>query len=309
METQRVGACTLWEIRWHGRAGQGVKTVANLLAQAALREGKFAQSFPEFGPERRGAPVQAFNRLSDVPFSFHSGVTNPDIVLVLDARLMRTIPVTEGLKPEGWVIINTSLSPEGAQERWGLKPFRVATVDASRISRETLGRDIPNLPVLGALARVTELISLETLQIDVLQRFQRRFRERPEVIGPNLKALGRGFQEVRWTGSGPKVSGASVEKPSLPGWDELPVGGIISEPATSLRYRTGGWRLERPILDLGKCVQCLMCWMMCPDAAVIVRDGKVIGFDYEHCKGCGICASQCPPKAKAITMVPEDPFE
>lgn len=302
---------TLIEIRWHARAGQGAKTAANILAQAALREGKYAQSFPEFGPERRGAPMQAFNRLSDQPFYMHSGITEPDIVIVVDPRLMDVVPVTEGLKPKGLIIINTPLSPESAQEHWELKPYRVATVDASSIARETLGRDIPNVPLLGSLARVTGMIGLETLQKDTVQRLEKRYRDRPQIIEANLKALERGFNEVRWVEA--KVSEISPTSPSFhveaKGWKELPLGGIIPEPATSVMYRTGSWRLERPIFDPQKCVQCLMCWLVCPDSAIILENGKVVGIDYDHCKGCGLCTLQCPPRAKALTMVLEAEVE
>ncbi|MFA0784889.1 2-oxoacid:acceptor oxidoreductase family protein [Fervidibacter sacchari] len=301
---------TLIEVRWHARAGQGAKTAANILAQAALREGKYAQSFPEFGPERRGAPMQAFNRLSDQPFYMHSSITEPDIVIVVDPHLMDTIPVTEGLKPNGWVIINTPLPPEEAQERWELKPYRVATVDASGIARETLRQDIPNVPLLGAFARVTGLISLETLQKDTAQRLEKRYRDRPQVIEANLKALERGYNEVRWVDA--KTTELVVHETArieAKGWKELPMGGVIPEPATSAMYRTGSWRLERPIFDPQKCVQCLMCWLVCPDASIILENGKVVGIDYDHCKGCGLCSLQCPPKAKALTMVLEAELE
>ncbi len=296
---------TITEIRWHARAGQGAKTAANILAQAALREGKFAQSFPEFGPERRGAPMQAFNRIGDQPFYTHSGVTSPDIVLVVDERLMGAVPVTEGLKAGGWIIINTPLAPEEAQQRWELLPYKVATVDASAIARETLRQDIPNVPLLGAFARVTGIVTLEALQADTVQRLQKRFRDRPQVIEANLKALERGFEEVRWVEE--KI--AELTEPPvrilLKRWHELPEGGIIPEPATSIAYQTGSWRTERPVFDPQKCVQCLMCWLMCPDSAILLEDGKVVGIDYEHCKGCGLCSLQCPPKAKALTMVLE----
>ncbi|MGQ9462779.1 MAG: 2-oxoacid:acceptor oxidoreductase family protein [Candidatus Fervidibacter sp.] len=297
---------TLIEIRWHARAGQGAKTAANILAQAALREGKYAQSFPEFGPERRGAPMQAYNRLSDEPFYLHSGITEPNMVIVVDPRLMDTVPVTEGLKPDGWVIINTHLPPEEAQQKWELRPFKVATVDASGIARETLKQDIPNVPLLGAFAKVTGLLSLETLQTDTAQRLEKRFRDRPQVIEANLKALERGFNEVKWVNS--KVTEQIAREPvyiPAKGWRELPEGGIIPEPATSIMYRTGSWRLERPIFDPQKCVQCLMCWLVCPDSSIILENGKVVGIDYKHCKGCGLCSLQCPPKAKALTMVLE----
>lgn len=297
------------EIRWHGRAGQGIKTAATILAQAALREGKYAQSIPEFGPERRGAPVQAFNRLSDTQFFMHSSVTQPEVVIVVDPHLMATIPVTDGLKQGGWIIINTPLPPEEAQSLWHLKAYKVAVVNASHIARETLKQDIPNVPVLGAFARVTNLLALETLQTDTVQRLQKRFRDRPQVIEANLAALERGFNEVRWVDA--QGQEASVHKsPSrvtrLPAWHELVEGGIIPTPATSLSYRTGSWRLERPVFDAQKCVQCLMCWLMCPDSAILLEDGKVVGIDYDHCKGCGLCSLQCPPKHIALTMVQEE---
>lgn len=305
-----VAQRNLIEIRWHARAGQGAKTAANILAQAALREGKYAQSFPEFGPERRGAPMQAFNRLSDEPFYMHSGITEPDIIIVVDPRLMETIPVTDGLKPNGWVIVNTHFSPEEAQVRWELKPFKVATVDASAIARETLKQDIPNVPLLGAFAKVTGLLNLETLQADTVHRLEKRFRDRPQVIEANLKALERGFNEVRWVDA--QVFEPILAEPSqfaFKSWTELQEGGIIPEPSTSLVYRTGSWRLERPIFDPQKCVQCLMCWLVCPDSAIVLENGKVVGIDYDHCKGCGLCSLQCPPKAKALTMVLEAEFD
>ncbi|MCS7263311.1 MAG: 2-oxoacid:acceptor oxidoreductase family protein [Armatimonadetes bacterium] len=305
-----VAQRNLIEIRWHARAGQGAKTAANILAQAALREGKYAQSFPEFGPERRGAPMQAFNRLSDEPFYMHSGITEPDIVIVVDPRLMETIPVTDGLKPNGWVIVNTHFSPEEAQVRWELKPFKVATVDASAIARETLKQDIPNVPLLGAFAKVTGLVSLETLQSDTVHRLEKRFRDRPQVIEANLKALERGFNEVSWVDA--QVFEPILAEPSqiaFKSWTELQEGGIIPEPSTSLLYRTGSWRLERPVFDPQKCVQCLMCWLVCPDSAIVLESGKVVGIDYDHCKGCGLCSLQCPPKAKALTMVLEAEFD
>lgn len=301
---------TLIEIRWHARAGQGAKTAASILAQAALREGKYAQSFPEFGPERRGAPMQAFNRLSNQPFHMHSGITKPDIVIVVDPHLMDTIPVTDGLKANGWIITNTLLPPEDAQERWELKPYRVATVDASKITRETLKQDIPNVPLLGAFAKVTGLLTLETLQTDTAQRLEKRYRDRPQVIEANLKALERGFNEVRWVeAKSTEMVTNEITRVEAKGWKELPLGGIIPEPATSLIYLTGSWRLERPIFDPQKCVQCLMCWLVCPDSSIILENGKVVGIDYDHCKGCGLCSLQCPPKAKALKMVLEAELE
>ncbi|MFH1096125.1 MAG: 2-oxoacid:acceptor oxidoreductase family protein [Candidatus Desantisbacteria bacterium] len=143
---------------WHGRGGQGAKTAAILLADAALGEGKFVQAFPEYGHERMGAPVQSYNRLSDKPITIHCGVKSPQIVAVLDPSLIGTIDVTNGLPDNGVLIINTAKSPQQMRQELGLEGRRLFTIDASGISKKTLGREIPNTPMLGALVKVAGLI-------------------------------------------------------------------------------------------------------------------------------------------------------
>ncbi|HHV78632.1 MAG TPA: 4Fe-4S binding protein [Firmicutes bacterium] len=101
----------------------------------------------------------------------------------------------------------------------------------------------------------------------------------------------------------------SVTKPQAPGWKSIPMGGVITEPGNSEKYETGDWRTMRPVWSAKKCINCLLCWVSCPDAAIVAKDGKIVSFDYKHCKGCGICARECPPKVKAITMVNETEFE
>ncbi len=296
------------EIRWHGRAGQGAKTAAHILAQSAIREGKYAQSFPEFGPERRGAPVQAFNRIAEEPFTIHSGVTEPDIVIILDPRLVTTVPVTDGLKAGGWIFLNSPVRAAEAQKAYGWEPFRLVTCAASAISRETLGRDIPNVPLLGALAARTGVVSLESLQTETAARLGKGRRRDEGPVQDNLRALLRGFEETDL--ALPKVEVLAGEKKtlSLLTYDQLPTGGLIERGGTAHAYLTGGWRLRRPELDLEKCVHCLMCWLVCPDSAILLSRLKVVGIDYLHCKGCGLCASQCPPRARALRMVDEEAF-
>ena len=147
------------EVRWHGRAGQGVKTASYLLAEAAMDLGKYIQAFPEYGPERMGAPMAAYTRISDEKILIHSGVENPDIVVVIDPTLVGTIDVLKGVDLEkGIVIINSSISP--SQFRKKLPEFKgtIATVDATGIALDSIGRPIPNVPMLGALIRVTNLL-------------------------------------------------------------------------------------------------------------------------------------------------------
>ena len=141
----------LVEIRWHGRGGQGAKTAALLLADAALASGKYIQAFPEYGPERMGAPVASFNRISTEPIYLHSGVLSPRIVIVLDPTLVDSIDVTEGVPQDGTILVNTEKAPADIKKALGITgSIKVYTVDASKISTETIGRDIPNTPMLGA---------------------------------------------------------------------------------------------------------------------------------------------------------------
>ncbi len=186
------------EIRWHGRGGQGAKTAALLFGEAALETGKYIQAFPEYGPERMGAPVTAFNRLSEEPIYSHSGIKNPDIVVVLDPSLIEPARVTEGLKPGGILLVNTAESPDSLRERLGLPAsVRVYTVDASTIAMETVGKDVPNTPMLGALARVTGVLELEPMIEAIRSKLSAKFRGREQLVEDNLKSIRRAFEEVR----------------------------------------------------------------------------------------------------------------
>ena len=187
----------LIEIRWHGRGGQGAKTAALLFADAAIGEGKFIQAFPEYGPERMGAPVQAFDRLSDKPITMHSAVTSPDIVVVLDSTLMKTIDVTQGLPQDGKLIVNTQLSPQELRKQFNIQGRKIYTIDASGIALQTIKRDIPNTPMLGALAKASGLLKLDKMLADMKKKLEAKFRHKPEVIGGNLEAIKKAFAEVK----------------------------------------------------------------------------------------------------------------
>jgi len=188
----------LIEIRWHGRGGQGAKTAALLLADAALASGKYIQAFPEYGPERMGAPVASFNRLSSKPILLHSGVTNPDVVIVLDPTLIDTVDVTEGMPENGVIIINTDKPPaevkKGLNVAGGIKVF---TVDASTISKETIGREIPNTPMLGALIKATGILDFKEMMEDTKKKLEKKFKSKPEIVGGNIKAIERAYNEVK----------------------------------------------------------------------------------------------------------------
>ncbi len=187
----------LIEIRWHGRGGQGAKTASLLLADAAFNTGKYIQGFPEYGPERMGAPITAYNRISVEPITIHSNIYEPDYVVVVDETLLATVPVTAGLKKDGAIVINTT---KGADElRSLLKGYEGAiyTIDARKVSEETLGRYFPNTPMLAAIVKVTGIMSEEEFIADMQKSFKHKFAKKPEVIDGNMKALELALKEVK----------------------------------------------------------------------------------------------------------------
>ena len=185
------------EIRWHGRGGQGAKTASLLLADAAFNTGKYIQGFPEYGPERMGAPITAYNRISDKPITIHSNIYEPDYVVVVDDTLLSSVPVTAGLKTEGAIVINTTKTPEELKEL--LKGYKgnIYTIDARKVSIEALGKYFPNTPMLAAIVKVTGIMTDEELLADMQNSFKHKFAKKPEVIEGNMKALELALKEVK----------------------------------------------------------------------------------------------------------------
>ena len=187
----------LIEIRWHGRGGQGAKTASLLLADAAFNTGKYIQGFPEYGPERMGAPMTAYNRISTSPIRVHSNVYNPDYVVVVDDTLLSCVDVTAGLKEDGAIIINTTKEIDEIKPL--LKGYKgnVYTIDARKISEEALGRYFPNTPMLAAIVKVTEIMNDEDFIKDMEGSFKHKFSKKPEVIDGNMKAIEKALREVK----------------------------------------------------------------------------------------------------------------
>jgi pyruvate ferredoxin oxidoreductase gamma subunit len=187
------------EIRWHGRGGQGAKTAALLFAESALDTGMFIQAFPEYGPERMGAPVAAFNRLSDKPIRSHAAVKRPRVVVVLDPSLIEPANVTSGLLEDGILLVNTTEDPVELKKRLGLpNTVTVYAVDASKIALEEVGKDVPNTPLLGALVKVTRVLEFEAVMKAIEGKLADKFRGGKErFIEPNLKSIRRAYEEVR----------------------------------------------------------------------------------------------------------------
>ena len=185
------------EIRWHGRGGQGAKTASLLLADAAFNTGKYIQGFPEYGPERMGAPITAYNRISDEPITIHSNIYYPDYVVVVDDTLLESVDVTAGLKEDGAILINTTKPAEVLRKE--LKGYKgdVYTLDARKISLETLGRYFPNTPMLAGIVKVSGIMTDEELIEDMKGSFKHKFAKKPEVIDGNMKALEMALKEVK----------------------------------------------------------------------------------------------------------------
>jgi pyruvate ferredoxin oxidoreductase gamma subunit len=186
----------LTEIRWHARAGQGAVTAAKVVAETALSADQYMQAMPEYGPERMGAPIKAFTRISDEPIEIHNNIENPDVVVVLDESLLPIVDVTEGLKPDGFIIVNTCTP--AADVKRALKvadTVTVATVDASGIAVDTIKRDIPNTPIVGALMKVTGVIDVEVFKGLLAKNLSKKFGQ--EMIDANFAAVDRAYKEVQ----------------------------------------------------------------------------------------------------------------
>ncbi len=185
------------EIRWHGRGGQGAKTACLLLADAAFSSGTYVQGFPEYGPERMGAPITAYNRISDERCTVHSNIYDPDYVVVVDESLIETVDVTQGLNPAGAIIVNTAKSPAEVREELGDYPGRVCTIDARRISEEILGKNFPNTPMLAAAVKVSGVVDPDQFVANMEASFKHKFATKPQVIAGNMTVLTKSMQEVQ----------------------------------------------------------------------------------------------------------------
>ena len=185
------------EIRWHGRGGQGAKTAALLLAEVAFKTGKNAQGFPEYGPGRMGAPITAYDRISDHPIRVHSNIYDPQYVVVVDETLLEIVDVTAGLREDGAILINTSRSKDEIIPHLKGYKGKVYTVDAKKIAMDTLGKNFPNTPMLAAIVKVTGVIEDETFLNEMEGSFKHKFAKKPEVIKGNMEALRTALREVK----------------------------------------------------------------------------------------------------------------
>ena len=185
----------LTEIRWHGRGGQGAVTAAKMVAELALGEGKYFQAFPEYGPERSGAPIVAFTRVSDAPIQVYSGIEHPQIVVVLDSSLLKIVDVTKGAPDDVIVLVNSERSPAQLRKDSALEQGHLYTIAATRIAVETIRRPIPNTPMVGALTRITGLFDIDDVVTFLREDFGKKFP--PKVVEGNIAAITRSYEEVQ----------------------------------------------------------------------------------------------------------------
>jgi len=185
------------EIRWHARGGQGAKTASELLADTAFNTGKYVQGFPEYGPERMGAPITAYNRIADAKIRVHSNIYEPDFAVVLDETLIESVDCTAGLKESGAIVVNTSKTPDEIRAGLGGYKGKVCTIDARAISEDCLGRYFPNTPMLAAIVKVSGVVDEGTFLKDMETSLQHKFASKPHVIEGNMNAFKRAVSEVK----------------------------------------------------------------------------------------------------------------
>lgn len=306
------------EVLWHGRGGQGAFTAARLLGAAATLTGKrYALAFPSFGPERRGAPMRAFTKISDAPIGDRTAVVKADIVVYLDGTLFAPGWDSE-LKPGGICLVN-SAEP--------IDDERVIALDATALAQEALGRPIPNTVFLGLIAGLNRGIAQDEVEEAIRQYMAPKLHTKNIALVEQAVALAQNYQAATSVGStananvSPEVLAATVYE-MRPHADELHIPTLRSSVPGPEVYaqdtcfeggfitqKNAGWRNVRPSVDAKKCTGCLQCYLYCPDGTIFKRETgeakpkPAIAFDYDFCKGCGVCASVC--KFGAITMVSE----
>ncbi len=289
----------MYEIRFHGRGGQGAVTAANLLAVAAFKEGKDVQAFPIFGVERRGAPVAAFLRMDENPIDIKTQIYEPDAVVVLDPTLLEVVDVSSGLKEGGPIIINSAKDPGS----FCFSNGRVACVDATKIAVDlglgTVTSPIVNTAILGAVSAALGNVGMEAIHAAIDEMVPIKKEE-------NKKAATQASQAVnKWGENRPEDAGegGACTEQTAPTCTEITMGACNVNPGCAEVYKTGTWRTLKPVVDDEKCRQCWVCIKYCPDSSIAEGEESII-IDMDHCKGCGICAYEC--KFDAIEMVLEE---
>jgi len=279
----------MYEIIFHGRGGQGALLAAKILANAYFFDGKYVEAFPHFSAERRGAPVRAFLRIDDRPIRSKVPITSADCAIILDASLLDYIDITQGLKEESLILLNTPLKPN--EIKLSAK-HKLATCDASEISRKIIGKDIPNSAMLGAFCSMLSL-DMEALAQGFKEIFTHKTIAEKNIEMAKIAATSTttGVSSVATQAQGKK----SMAIPEL----KVEIGGTYKADGSSRQNITSSWTTDKAIIDQEKCNSCLFCYVLCPEGCIL-REGEKLKIEEDYCKGCGICAKVCP--LKAISM-------
>jgi pyruvate ferredoxin oxidoreductase gamma subunit len=273
------------ELRFHGRGGQGTVTLAALATDAAVASGWHALGFPAFGPERTGAPVQAFLRLSRSPIRDRSEVTEPHVVVVQDSTLLGSVDVTAGIRDGGLVLVNADAPPDlGGSASWDVASLRV-----SEIANRHLGSAHTSTAMLGFLARATGWFDRNAVVDAIERRFAGDVASRNRAAALDAYSMARQMPPR----AGVPARKASASRSGSPLGVELSPG-LVAKPGTSVANHTGGWRTEVPRFLRDRCTGCDLCAVFCPEGIVFRVDRRIYDFDPDYCKGCGICVAECP---------------
>ena len=285
------------EVRWVARGGQGAVTASNILASAGYLAGYHGvQAIPFYGAERRGATVSAFTRLSNTAIRARSLIYEPTVLIVCDPKLAKQLDTTLGVRSAKHIILNSRQNPEAISLD---REVKIGTVDATSIA-ETLSLKVAGIPVyntlmLGAFAKTTELISLEQVQTAIKNYFD------PKIAQLNVEAAKIAYNQtyVGLSQASAKYLDSSIteEKLDINHLSELPATPISTPTKLAMGTLTGTWRDFRPVLNSNLCTGCMQCWLHCPDGVITMSSEESPIFDYDYCKGCGICVHECRPKA------------
>jgi pyruvate ferredoxin oxidoreductase gamma subunit len=294
-------------LRFHGRGGEGVKLASRIVSRAAFLAGLNVQDSPLYGAERRGAPVVAFARLSDQPIHERGYIETPDAVVLMDHSLLAhpEAAVLDGLDATSLVLVNSTHSGAEIQAHYKIAG-RVVALDVSSIALDLLGHHLLSAPVAGFATKAAVLASWDLLA-DAVRIELAEIGLASDLIERNLSATRRAFDAAPAVGLSErsmgvsKSGGAPFVLPRLPARVAAP---SIDAEATSALRTMEGWRVFRPVIDLGRCTRCFLCFALCPEGAIHLDAEHYPLVDYDHCKGCLVCVTECPPKA--ISEVRED---
>jgi pyruvate ferredoxin oxidoreductase gamma subunit len=290
------------QVRFHGRGGQGAKIASRILGRSALLSGFYAQDFALFGAERRGAPVVSFTRVSETPIDERGYIEEPDLVVVMDDSLLKeaAAQIFHGVHAGTAVFVNAvARRPTGNDDK-AVSEAKFVFLDLSGIARRLLGRNFVSAPAAGAAAKCIPAISPEALT-DAVKIEVAEFELPAELIGKNAAAANEAYAAApRIPLNRRRPPSRSLETPrETPPYLQLPqfTSPTIRHRGSAALRNTGGWRMERPVIDLAQCKRCYLCYLYCPDAAIRLDSDAFPHIDYDHCKGCLICCEECPTGA------------